>query len=64
MGRQCIAEHIETEAQLRILRQLGCRYGQGFGLARPMNEAATRELAAPRVIAMGAFRPDSQQARN
>jgi EAL domain-containing protein (putative c-di-GMP-specific phosphodiesterase class I) len=31
----CIAEHIETEAQLRTLRDLGCDFGQGFFLGRP-----------------------------
>lgn len=64
MGRQCIAEHIETTAQLRILRQLGCRYGQGFGLARPMNAALASELASPKVIDLASFRPESQQAQN
>lgn len=56
LGRQCIAEHIETEAQLRILRQFGCRYGQGFGLGRPMPEAQARELVAPKIIEISEFR--------
>lgn len=33
---RCIAEGIETEAQVRILRELGCNYGQGFYYYRPM----------------------------
>ena len=64
MGRQCIAEHIETRAQLRILRQLGCRYGQGFGLARPMNAALAKELATPKVIDIASFRPETHHAKN
>ncbi|MGF1550733.1 MAG: putative bifunctional diguanylate cyclase/phosphodiesterase [Sphingomonadaceae bacterium] len=32
----CVAEHIETEAQLAALLELGCRYGQGFFLQRPL----------------------------
>jgi diguanylate cyclase (GGDEF)-like protein len=64
MGRQCIAEHIETDSQLRILRQLGCRYGQGFGLARPMNECAARELATPKIIEIAAFKPGTRHARS
>lgn len=31
-----IAEGVETSAQILRLRQLGVRYGQGFGLARPV----------------------------
>jgi EAL domain-containing protein (putative c-di-GMP-specific phosphodiesterase class I) len=31
-----IAEHVESEAQLRLLRSLGCDLGQGFYLGRPM----------------------------
>lgn len=50
MGRQCIAEHIETEAQLRILQQFGCRYGQGYLLGRPMGEDDAKELVCGRVI--------------
>ena len=32
-----IAEGIETEAQLDILRGLGCEYGQGYLFAYPLN---------------------------
>jgi EAL domain-containing protein (putative c-di-GMP-specific phosphodiesterase class I) len=32
---QVIAEGIEEEAQQQALRQIGCRYGQGFLFARP-----------------------------
>lgn len=35
-GHDCVAEHIETAQQLHLLRQLGCRYGQGFGLCEPV----------------------------
>jgi diguanylate cyclase (GGDEF)-like protein len=35
LGMQAIAEGIETEAQHRILAQLGCQLGQGFLYARP-----------------------------
>ncbi|WP_460593029.1 bifunctional diguanylate cyclase/phosphodiesterase [Frateuria aurantia] len=49
-----VAECIETEEQFRILRQLGCRYGQGFlfSKAQPLehwqttgSEAETDEMA-------------------
>ncbi|MGV7207609.1 putative bifunctional diguanylate cyclase/phosphodiesterase [Oxalobacteraceae bacterium A2-2] len=34
--RETIAEGVESEAHVRMLRQLGCRLGQGYGIARPM----------------------------
>ena len=36
LGRQVIAEGVETAEQLRILRVLGCEYGQGYLLAQPL----------------------------
>ena len=43
-----VAEGIETHDQYRLLRQMGCRYGQGFLFARPMTaEAVTRLLRLP-----------------
>jgi len=34
-----IAEGIETHSQLSVLQHLGCDYGQGYLLAKPMNAA-------------------------
>jgi diguanylate cyclase (GGDEF)-like protein len=48
----CIAEHIETEEQLALLRRLGCRYGQGFLLGRPMSAAEARDMARAVVLPM------------
>jgi EAL domain-containing protein (putative c-di-GMP-specific phosphodiesterase class I) len=39
-----IAEGIETEEQDAILRQLHCRYGQGYLYSRPVAAADFREL--------------------
>lgn len=36
LGIPTVAEGIETEAQRLFLRDRGCRWGQGFGLALPM----------------------------
>jgi len=36
LGMDVVAEGIETREQYRLLRQLGCRFGQGFLFARPM----------------------------
>jgi diguanylate cyclase (GGDEF)-like protein len=62
MGRQCIAEHVETPAQLRILQQLGCRYGQGYFLARPVDAATAMELARARVIDLAPYMRKSDGA--
>ncbi|MEL6495433.1 MAG: EAL domain-containing protein [Cyanobacteria bacterium J06623_7] len=37
LGLDVIAEGIETEAQLKILKGLGCEYGQGYLFAHPLN---------------------------
>jgi diguanylate cyclase (GGDEF)-like protein len=36
LKKKLIAEGIETEAQLALLRRLGCDYGQGYLFARPL----------------------------
>jgi diguanylate cyclase (GGDEF)-like protein/PAS domain S-box-containing protein len=44
LGLQCVAEGIEQPSQLARLIELGCDYGQGFLLAKPMDAAALCEL--------------------
>jgi EAL domain-containing protein (putative c-di-GMP-specific phosphodiesterase class I) len=34
-GAQIVAEGVETEEELAVLRQLGLRYAQGYYLGRP-----------------------------
>lgn len=47
-----IAEGIETEAELRVVRDLGIALGQGYGLGRPQQQPALEILpTAKRVIA-------------
>ena len=46
LGVRTIAEGIETEVQDGVLRELGCRYGQGYLYSRPVAEADFRELLA------------------
>jgi predicted signal transduction protein with EAL and GGDEF domain len=50
MGQQCVAEHIESERQLELLRGLGCRFGQGFGLSPPVSAAEAAGMAASQVL--------------
>jgi len=45
-----VAEGIETEAQLARLRELGCRYGQGFLLSRPMEREEYEALLADHLL--------------
>jgi EAL domain-containing protein (putative c-di-GMP-specific phosphodiesterase class I) len=40
-GTTIVAEGIETAGELRALRDLGVRYGQGFYLAEPSSLAAS-----------------------
>jgi len=44
LGMDVIAEGIETREQYRLLRLLGCRFGQGYLFARPMTSEAVGEL--------------------
>ena len=44
LGLDVVAEGIETREQYRLLRQLGCRCGQGYLFARPMSAEAITEL--------------------
>jgi len=46
LGLPIVAEGIETQEQLRVLRQLGCGMGQGFLFGRP----ASAEVLGPRMI--------------
>ncbi|MFQ5439204.1 MAG: putative bifunctional diguanylate cyclase/phosphodiesterase [Paracoccaceae bacterium] len=41
LGLETLAEGVETVGEYSLLAQLGCRYIQGFGVARPMPFEAT-----------------------
>lgn len=48
LGMDVVAEGIETVEQYRLLRDLGCRYGQGYLFARPLPvEDVTKLLRLP-----------------
>ncbi|MBC7900420.1 MAG: EAL domain-containing protein [Saprospiraceae bacterium] len=44
LGLKVIAEGIENEIQLEVLKKLDCEHGQGFLLAKPMPFEAIREF--------------------
>lgn len=52
LGLPSVAEHIETEEQLRLLRELGCREGQGYLLSPPLHADAAAALAAPKLTSI------------
>jgi predicted signal transduction protein with EAL and GGDEF domain len=47
LGMGVVAEGVETATQWERLRELGCEFGQGFYLARPMPPAEAERLLAP-----------------
>ncbi|MCU1588982.1 MAG: diguanylate cyclase [Frankiales bacterium] len=49
VGVECVAEGIETVAQLKVLQQLGCQFGQGYYFSRPIDETALIEWLDKRV---------------
>jgi EAL domain-containing protein (putative c-di-GMP-specific phosphodiesterase class I) len=58
LGMEVVAEGIETLAQYRLLREMKCRYGQGFLFSRPLSaEAVTELLRLP-----GRILPDPEAA--
>lgn len=48
LNLRCIAEGIETEAQLELLQSMGCDEGQGFLLARPLDSGVMQAVLAGR----------------
>lgn len=44
MDMDVVAEGIETEQQLSQLRELGCRYGQGFLFSKPVDAQTATQL--------------------
>ena len=43
LGVESLAEGVEDQAQMAILREFRCHYAQGFGIARPMPHGETTE---------------------
>ena len=59
VGLQVIAEGIEHRAQAEELERLGCRFGQGFHFARPLDQYAVEAL----LVAEQGRRPTVLRAR-
>jgi EAL domain-containing protein (putative c-di-GMP-specific phosphodiesterase class I) len=54
LGKQIVAEGVESEAQLAFLRELDCDFGQGFLLGAPMSARKLDRLLASRQELQGA----------
>lgn len=64
LKKKVIAEGIETEAQLALLQNLGCDYGQGYLLAKPMaKDKAEHALYESRNWLPGELPPSSGESR-
>jgi EAL domain-containing protein (putative c-di-GMP-specific phosphodiesterase class I) len=46
MDMDVVAEGIETGEQLRLLKDMGCRYGQGYLFSRPLPAAQMEQILA------------------
>jgi EAL domain-containing protein (putative c-di-GMP-specific phosphodiesterase class I) len=43
-GSEVIAEHVETQAHVRLARDMGIRFGQGFLFGRPVSDASAASI--------------------
>ena len=46
LGKQVVAEGVETGEQLALLRSLGCEFGQGYFFSKPLETEAAGKLIA------------------
>src|SRR5262249_19655471 len=49
LGLAIVAEGVERESEVHILRELGCHFGQGFYFSRPLSPDAFAEFALQRI---------------
>lgn len=47
LGKETVAEGVESQDQLDLLRVMGCKAAQGYAIARPGSEAALRSFLVP-----------------
>ncbi|HZL89601.1 MAG TPA: EAL domain-containing protein [Pirellulaceae bacterium] len=63
LGLAIVAEGVERESQLRILRELGCDFGQGFYFSRPLSPDAFAEFALRRIAEASSVIPAASLER-
>lgn len=64
LGVGTVAEHVESEEQLRLLVSLGCRAGQGFWLQRPMSADDCRHFSTSAALVTNPGRQLSRKSRS
>jgi hypothetical protein len=47
LGKETVAEGVESQDQFDMLRVMGCKAAQGYAIARPGSEAALRNFMVP-----------------
>ncbi len=47
LGKETVAEGVESQEQFDMLRVMGCKAAQGYAIARPGSESALRNFMAP-----------------
>jgi Amt family ammonium transporter len=63
LGPEVVGEGVETQAQLDLLRQLGCERAQGYLFSRPVDhEAILKLLATNRLATFPCFRSNAAGA--
>jgi diguanylate cyclase (GGDEF)-like protein len=53
LGMTVVAEGIETEDEMATLQRMGCAFGQGFVISRPVSAAGFAELLGAEQLARG-----------
>ena len=53
LGIDAIAEGVETAEQLAQLRELGCKYGQGYLFSKPLDSETAGKFIAGRLHQAG-----------
>jgi len=59
LGMEVVAEGIQTAAQVKKIRALGCEYGQGFLFSKPLSADQIDDLLAPTAsVAAGSWKAE------
>ena len=60
---EVVAEGVETSAQVKQLKELGCDFGQGYFINRPMDaQSATKLLAEEALMSQHSLIPAMELA--